>query len=316
MATKSASLTTPLVDQRPRERTIEEKQRLWGWLFMSPWLVGFAIFTAFPMVASLYFSFTDFKIGQDINWVGLKNWQQLFTDPITLGSLGVTLRFGIYVLPVAILVPLALATLLTSKALVGKPFFRLFFYMPFIVPAISGIFVWQAFLNGNTGWLNRILRLFGMENPPAWTTDSHYLNTALVLIGLWGIGNALLTMMAAMTSLPTELYEAARVDGAGPVRTWRSITLPLITPVIFYNLVLACIGLMQYFVVPYVLSNNARSDPNLNFINLHLYRTAFQYSDMGYASVLAWFMFLVGLAITLGLFASARRWVYYASGDN
>src|SRR5260221_84528 len=219
MATKSASLTTPLVDQRPRERTIEQKQRLWGWLFMSPWLVGFAIFTAFPMVASLYFSFTDFKIGQDINWVGLKNWQQLFTDPITLGSLGVTLRFGIYVLPVAILVPLALATLLTSKALVGKPFFRLFFYMPFIVPAISGIFVWQAFLNGNTGWLNRILRLFGMENPPAWTTDSHYLNTALVLIGLWGIGNALLTMMAAMTSLPTELYEAARVVGSGPDRT-------------------------------------------------------------------------------------------------
>lgn len=315
MTSQSASLATNVPGVKTGQPSIEQQQRRWGWIFLSPWLIGFTIFTAFPMIASLYFSFTDFTVENGAHWTGLTNWAKLISDPETGVSLMVTLRFALYMLPIALLFPLMIATLLSSKILMLKPFFRLFFYMPYIVPAISGIFVWQAFLNGNTGWLDRFLRLIGISSPPNWIYNSAYINTALVMVGLWGIGNAMLTMMASMQGVPTELYEAASIDGAGAVTQWRVITLPLISPVIFYNLVLTSIGLMQYFVVPYVLSNTLRDDPSTKFINLFLYRTAFEYHDMGYACTLAWFIFVIGLAITVALFATSRRWVYYASGD-
>jgi len=315
MTSQSASLTTTLPQETPRQRTIAQQQRLWGWIFLSPWIFGFLAFTLFPMVASLIFSFTDFNIGQDIHFIGLTNWQKLFTDPATVQSLGVTMRFALVSLPVAIVFPLLLATMLNSKMLFAKPFFRVFFYMPYIVPTISAIFVWQAFLNGQTGWLDRLLRMVGIATPPDWLSDVPYINTALVMIGLWGVGNAVLTMMASMQGVPTELYEAAKVDGANLWTTWRKITLPMISPVIFYNLVLAAIALMQYFTIPYVISGTARANEATNFINLHLYRTAFQFHDMGYASALAWFLFAIALVITIGLFITSRRWVYYASGD-
>src|SRR5258708_7211837 len=312
----SQSAKLPALAGEKTERTIEQKQRMWGWIFLSPWIIGFLAFTAFPMVASLIFSFTNFTIKAPLKFVGLSNWQKLFTDPTTLGSLGVTARFALYLLPISIIFPLLMATLLNSKLLLGRPFFRLFFYMPYIVPAISGIFVWQAFLNKETGWLNRLLRILGVGLPPNWL-EPPFLNTGLAMIALWGVGNAMLTMMASMQGVPTEMYEAASIDGAGALTRWRRITLPMISPVIFYNLVLTTIGLMQYFTVPYVLTNSTRSDPNLNFINLHLYRTAFDFDfDMGFASAIGWLMFIIGLAITIALFASSRRWVYYASGDN
>jgi multiple sugar transport system permease protein len=315
MTTQSAALTPAKVVEQPRRRTLEQTQRRWGWIFLSPWIFGFLAFTLFPMLASLYFSFTNFQIGKPIEWIGLKNWTDLFTDPITLQSLGVTLRFGLFVVPMTLIIALLLATLLNSRLLVGRPLLRVLFYMPYVIPAISAIFIWQSFLNGDTGWLDRLLRALGFVSPPNWLSDTRYLNTGLVLIALWGIGNTILTLMAGMQGVPTELYEAAEVDGASYLRRWWRITLPMISPVIFYNLVLSVIAVMQYFTIPYVLSGTLRSDSSTNFINLHLYRTAFTYQQMGYASALAWFLFIVALLITIGLFATSRRWVYYASGD-
>ena len=315
MTTQSATFNSTAVASPPRGRTVQQTQRLWGWIFLSPWLIGFAVFSLFPMIASLIFSFTDFTIGHDIHFVGLKQWQKLVSDPVTLSSLGVTLRFGLVMLPVALIVPLGIATLLNSKLLFGKPIYRILFYMPYIIPQISGVFIWQSFLNGETGWLDRFLRFIGIADPPNWLFNPVYLNSGLAMIGLWGIGNAMLTMMASMQGVPTELYEAAKVDGANGPTTWLRITLPMISPVIFYNIVLTVIGLMQYFIVPYVLSNTTRSNEATNFINLHLYRTAFQFADMGYGAALAWFLFAIALVMTLGLFATSRRWVYYASGD-
>jgi multiple sugar transport system permease protein len=316
MTSQSAALVTPEVSKKqPRVRTLEQTQRRWGWIFLSPWIIGFLAFTLFPMVASLYFSFTDFQVGKPIQWVGLKNWNDVFNDPITVQSLGITLRFGIFVVPFTLGAALLLATLLNSRLLVGRPFLRVLFYMPYIIPAISVVFIWQSFLNGDTGWLNRLLRAIGIANPPNWISDAQYIYTGLVMIALWGIGNAILTMMAGMQGVPTELYEAAEVDGASYLLRWWRITLPMISPVIFYNLVLSVIAVMQYFTVPYVLSGTARNNAAFNFINLHLYRTAFTYQQMGYASALAWFLFVVALAITVALFATSRRWVYYASGD-
>lgn len=309
---KAASAAVPTLSHRGR--TLQQQQRLWGWIFLSPWVIGFFLFSLFPLIASFYFSFTDYRIGESPKWTGLENWENLFKDPITYNSLRVTFRFGLFMLPVSILFPLGLAALLNSKYLAGKRLLRVLFYMPYMVPAISGAFIWQNFLNGQTGLLNRLLRLGGMSDPPDWLFNPTFVHPAMVLIGLWGVGNAMLTMLAGMQGVPTELYEAARVDGAGPLTTFRRITIPMISPVILYNLVLTVIGLMQYFVVPYVLSNTTRSNPETNFINLHLYRTAFLYFNMGYASAIAWFLFAVAMLLTLFVLYTSRRWVYYSGG--
>lgn len=295
--------------------TTHQRQRLWGWIFLSPWVIGFLAFTLFPMAASLVFSFTRFKIGEPITFIGLDNWIRLFTDADTSQSLFVTFRFALISVPVVIGLPLLLASILNSKLLWGKPILRVFFYLPYMIPAVSGIFIWQSFLNGQTGWLNRLLRLIGVENPPNWLFDPNSLTIGLVLIGLWGIGNAMLTMMASMQGVPTELYEAAEVDGAGSATKWFKITLPLISPVILYNIVLSVIGLMQYFIVPYVLSNTTRSNPETNFFNLNLYRTAFQFGEMGFASAQAWFIFIIALVLTILIFGTSRRWVYYSGQE-
>jgi multiple sugar transport system permease protein len=299
-------------------RTLQQTQRMWGWIFLSPWIIGFLIFTAAPIVASFIFTFLDFKlVGSDpVTFVGLKNWQKLFTDPLTLQALGVTIKFAVFAVPVGILLPLGLAALMNSKALWGKRLWRTLFYMPYMVPAVSTIFIWQSFLNGQTGWLNRLLRLVGISDPPNWLQNEATILPAFILMGIWGVGNAMLTMLATMQNVPTELYEAADVDGAGALTKFRKITLPMISPVIFYNLVLSVIGLMQYFDVPYIVTRGTGQPNNAAyFFNMHLYKTSFTFFDMGYGATQAWLIFLIALALTLFLFATARRWVYYAGGE-
>lgn len=312
----AAPLAAP--QRKEKVHSLERQQRLWGWIFLSPWIIGFTLFTAAPIIISLVFTFTDFSLATDrpMNFVGLANWIRLFNDPIAINSLGVTIRFAIIAVPFGIIVPLFMAALLNSKYLWGKSLWRPLYYMPYMVPAISGIFVWQAFLNGQTGWLNRLLREFGVQNPPNWIQDEQWILVAFVLIGVWGVGNAMLTMLATMQGVPNELYDAAEVDGAGASAKFLRITLPMISPVIFYNLVLSVIGLMQYFVVPYVMTRGT-GNPNNSayFFNMHLYKTAFTFFDMGYGATLAWFIFIIAMVLTVILFTTSRRWVYYANGD-
>jgi multiple sugar transport system permease protein len=312
----AAPLAAP--QRKEKVHSLERQQRLWGWIFLSPWIIGFTLFTAAPILISLAFTFTDFSLATDrpMNFVGLANWVRLFNDPIAINSLGVTIRFAIIAVPFGIIVPLFMAALLNSKYLWGKSLWRPLYYMPYMVPAISGIFVWQAFLNGQTGWLNRLLREFGVQNPPNWIQDEQWILVAFMLIGVWGVGNAMLTMLATMQGVPNELYDAAEVDGAGASAKFLKITLPMISPVIFYNLVLSVIGLMQYFVVPYVMTRGT-GNPNNSayFFNMHLYKTAFTFFDMGYGATLAWFIFIIAMVLTVILFTTSRRWVYYANGD-
>lgn len=317
MAATNDALNVPSSTSQnvPKGRTIAQQQRLWGWIFLSPWIFGFLAFTLFPMIASLVFSFTDFQIGEEIHFIGLDNWKNLFVDPLTRDSLFITFRFALFSLPISIGLPLLLASILNSKAVFGKPLLRVLFYMPYMVPAISSIFIWQSFLNGQTGWLNRVLRIVGFTDPPNWLFDPSVILWGLILLGLWGVGNAMLTMLASMQGVPTELYEAAEVDGANPFVRWFRITLPMISPVILYNFVLTVIGLMQYFLPAYVLSSTTRSNPETNFFNLNLYRTAFQYGKMGFASAQAWFIFLIALVLTLVIFGTSNRWVYYSGSD-
>ncbi len=293
------------------------REARWGLLFLSPWLIGFLVFTLVPMVASLLFSFTDFNLlrPDEVHFVGLKNYRHLLHDPLVEQSMLVTLRFILISVPVGMLFPLLLATLLNAKRLKGKPFLRTLFYMPYIVPMISAAYIWRGFLGTTDGWLNKGLAVLGIKGPDWWNSPQ-WIYPALVLAGLWGVGNAMLTMLASMQGVPTELYEAAKVDGATPLHTFRHITLPMISPVLFYNLVLILIGTFQYFLLPWVIKG-PNGDPGgaTMFYNLYLFKTAFPYSDMGYGATLAWVLFFIILLVTLFLFGTAKYWVYYPSEE-
>ncbi len=317
MTTVPSSLSLNTTTMVPRKLSTLQRQRRWGWFFLSPWLIGFFMFTFVPIVVSLFFSFTNFTLSKpdQIQIIGFANWQKLFADPLAMNALGVTIGFALLSLPVAVGVPILVAALLNSKFLIAKPVFRLLFYLPYMVPAISGVFVWQAFLNGQTGWLNRLLRSVGM-NPPNWLQDATWIGPAMVLMSLWGIGNAVLITLATMQGVPQELYDASKVDGANAITAFFRITLPMISPVIFYNLILNTIGLLQFFIVPYVLTEGTgRPNGAAYFFNMHLYKTAFLFQDMGYGATMAWFIFLMALGLTIILFSTSRRWVYYAGGE-
>jgi multiple sugar transport system permease protein len=302
----------------PKGYSLEKRLRLWGWLFISPWIFGFLAFILIPMIVSLIFSFTDFNLvhPDEAQFIGLQNYQKLFTDPQFGTAIGATLRFAVFALPVAIALPIVIAAMLNSKLLRGKKFFVTLFYMPYIVPVISVVFIWQSYLNEETGWLNRLLSLVGISGPN-WINSVEWIYPALVLIGLWGLGNSLLITLAAMQGVPTELYEAARVDGASPLVVFQKITIPLISPVIFYNLILAVIGIFRYFEIPYIIGRGQGQPGNATyFYSIHLYKNAFTYQDMGYGSTLAWVLFVAALLVTIMLFATSRKWVYYSAGEN
>ena len=296
-----------------------------GILFLAPWIFGFLAFTLLPMLATLFFSFLNLRITDGIlsppHFVGLENYRQLFKDPqvwsqsTTPGSLWITIKFGLIALPIGILVPLGIAVLMNNKNLKGQHFFRSMFYMPYIVPFVAAIFIWQGMLNPESGWINRSLMYLGVpkQSVPLWANDVNWVYPSYVILGIWGIGNAMLIMLAGLQGVPTELYDAATVDGANGWQTFWKVTFPMISPIIFYNLVLSVVGLFQYFLVPLVV-NQGNGNPGgaTYFYNLYLYRTFFTFQNMSYGSTLAWFLFVVILLITIVLFGTAKYWVYYA----
>ncbi len=299
-------------DQRPRS-TLRKKRGRAGLWFVMPWIVGFLLFYAIPMGASLWFSFTDFNLvsSEPAQFVGLRNWQRLFTDPDVRQSALVTLKFGLIALPVAILFPMAIAYLLVSKSLRGRETFRALFYMPSIIPFVAAVLIFGGIMNGQIGWVNKMLAVVGIQGPE-WFLDTTWVYPSLVFIGLWGVGNAMIIFIAAMKGVPASLYDAARIDGASEWQSFRHITLPFISPIIFYNLVIALIGIFNYFLVPFVL-NNGSGDPNgaTLFYALYFFRVGFQFFNMSYAATLAWALFIVALIVTGALFWSAKYWVHY-----
>jgi multiple sugar transport system permease protein len=299
-----------------------------GMLFISPWLFGFLVFTLLPMVATLAFSFMNLKATDGIlnppKFVGFDNYATLLKDGAvwnaspdsTPGAMWITIRFGLLALPIGILLPLGIAALMNSRHLKGQTFYRSLFYMPYIIPFVASVFLWSGVLNPETGWINRILMALGVPkaNVPGWANDINWVYPTYVIMGVWGMGNAMLTMLASMQAVPTDLYDAAKVDGATPFTSFWNVTFPMISPVIFYNLVLSAVGLFQYFLAP-LLVNGGRGYPGgaTMFYNLLLYKTFFMYQNMSYGATLAWVLFLFILVVTGVLFYTARYWVYYAS---
>ncbi|MBC8172044.1 MAG: sugar ABC transporter permease [Anaerolineae bacterium] len=299
---------------------MQRREARWGLFFISPWLIGFFIFYLAPMIASLVFSLFDFTLSapEEAKFVGLTNWRRmLFEDPNTWISLGVTFRFAVISFPIGMITSFGLALLLNSKHLVGRNFFRTFFYAPTMVPGIAAILIWVQVLNPNTGWLNRLIEMTGItamgQNGLRWLDDPGLIYIAYTFIGLWGIGNTILIYLAVLHGVPTELYEAAEIDGAGYWRRLVNITVPMVTPIIFYNLVLSVVGLLQYFLVPWILNlGNGYPEGTTRFYMIYFYKQAFTFQNMGYGAALAWLLFIVALIITIFLFATARYWVYYA----
>jgi len=293
------------------------REAFWGLIFVGPWIAGFLLFTVGPLIASLVLSLTNFNLVRpdDIQFVGLANYAQLAGDPLVIQGLVVTVKFALIAIPITMAASLGTALLVNSPRLFGRNVFRTLFYMPIQIPLVASTLVWIGFLNTETGWLNKLLAVVGIAGPD-WINTAAWVYPALTLIGLWGIGNFMLINLAGLQSVPTELYEAARIDGAGPWKIFRRITIPLMSPILLYNLVISLITTFQYFTQAYVMTNG-RGDPNnaTLFINLDLYREAFVNNHMGYASAIGWLLFAIVLVLTLVLFLFARKRVYYAGGE-
>jgi multiple sugar transport system permease protein len=293
------------------------REAVWGLVFVAPWIIGFLLFLVGPLIASFVISLTDFNLvrPEAVKFVGLNNYSRMAGDPLVIQGLVVTARFALIAIPVTMIASLATALLVNSPKLLGRSVFRTLFYMPIQIPLVASTLVWIAFLNAETGWLNALLAAVGIQGPD-WTNDASWVYPALTLIGLWGIGNFMLINIAGLQSVPTELYEAARIDGAGPWSMFRRITIPMMSPILLYNVVISLITTFQYFTQAYVLTNG-RGDPNnaTLFINLDLFREAFVNNHMGYASAIGWLLFVIVLVLTLVLFLFARKRVYYAGGE-
>ena len=287
----------------------------WGLLFLSPWIIGFFAFTLLPMVATFAFTLTNVNLNQaqPLRFVGLDNYWRVLRDQQTWDSLGVTLKFALLALPVAVILPFLVALLLSSRHLKFAGLFRVLFFLPYVVPFVAGVLIWQSMMNSDSGWIAVALRAVGVSDPPNWLQDPAWIYPGLVLLGVWGIGGGTIVYLAGLRGIPSELYDAAKIDGAGSWATLRNVTLPMLSPVIFYTLILAIVDVLQYFLVPLVL-NQGSGEPGGTtlFLNLYIYKNFFTYQDMSYGATLAWILFGITLAVTLVVFASARRWVYYA----
>ena len=294
--------------------SLARREALWGYAFISPWLVGFLLLTLVPMIATFVFTFTNINLNQQtpLRFVGLDNYAHLLRDARTWDALLVTLKFAAIALPIGLILPFGLAMMLNSKSLRGSRYFQALFFMPYVIPFVAAIFAWSGMLNPEEGWINGVLGVLGIQGPN-WLNDPSWVYPALVLVGLWGVGSAVIINLAGLQNVPTELYDAARVDGAGWWGQLRHVTLPLMSPVIFYSVTLGVVGVLQYFLVPLVLySGSGRPGGSTFFFNIYLYKTFFTFQDMSFGATLAWLLFVVILGITLVLFWSARYWVYYA----
>jgi multiple sugar transport system permease protein len=286
------------------------KESAVGYLFISPWIIGFLAFTAWPFLQSIYLSFTRYNIVSAPKWVGAANYRMLLTqDPLFWKSAGVTIRFALISVPLAIAFGIVLALLLNINVR-GIALFRTIFYLPSIVPTVatSVLFIWL--LNPNIGLINRLLGVVGITGP-AWLSTAPWAFYSLLLMALWGVGGSMVIYLAGLKDIPVHLYEAATLDGANPYRKMRHITLPMMTPVIFFNLIMGIIGSFQYFTEAYVMTPNGGPEESTYFYSLYLYNRAWKYLDMGYASAMAWMLFLIVIVLTAIVFRSQKRWVHY-----
>ncbi|MGC4043733.1 MAG: sugar ABC transporter permease [Armatimonas sp.] len=291
----------------------KKNQALWGLALISPWLIGFLLFTAGPMLASLYLSFCKYDL-HTLSFVGTKNYEVLLTrDPLFYKSLTNTMLYVLFSVPLGLTGSLLIAVLLNQKVK-GLPIFRTMFYLPSLVPAVASSLVWLWVFHPDAGILNFGLSKLGIKGP-AWLMDPKTALSSLVLMSLWGIGGGrMLIFLAGLQGISDELYEAAQLDGAKGWASFRHITLPMLSPTIFFNLILGIIGSFQVFTSAYIMTGGGPDNATLMYV-LYLYNNAFRYFKLGKASAMAWILFAILLAFTLVQFKNSSKWVYYEGGE-
>ena len=283
-------------------------QRWSGLLFIAPWLITFLWFTLGPFIASIFLSFTNYRFIGLPTWIGLDNYVRLFTDDAKfIRSVINTLYYTAVHVPGIMIMAFFVAILLNQKVK-GQPIYRTAFYLPSVTAGVATAYLWILLLQPN-GLVNQFLGLVGIDGPN-WLTSSTWAMPALILMSFWGLGTTMIIYLAALQGIPQHLYEAASVDGAGVIRKMWHVTVPMMTPAIFLTAVLQIIGSWQVFTQALIVTNGGPRDSTL-FILLHLYRTGFEYFQMGYASAIAWVLFVIILVFTILQFGVARRWVYY-----
>lgn len=313
--TVSSRSSSKPVGAAPKQRRRRAAEIRAGYAFLTPWLLGFFLLTAGPMLASLYLAFTDYNLIRGTsNWIGVDNFTRMFSDPDFQASVKVTLTYVLVGTPIKLIAALGVAMLLNSKRR-GQGFYRSAFYIPSLVGAsVSIAIVWKAMFI-DRGIVDQIAQLFGAE-PGGWVGDPTRTMPMLILLTVWQFGAPMVIFLAGLKQVPAELYEAAEVDGAGPVRKFLKITIPMLSPVLFFNLLLETINAFQIFGSAFIISNGTGGPAKSTlFYTLYLYFRGFRDFEMGYASALAWVLVVVVGIIAAIFFRTSRMWVHY-SGDS
>jgi multiple sugar transport system permease protein len=312
----NATLTGQIGAERRKRRLSAET--IAGWISISPWILGFLVFTATPLFASLYFSFTKYDVIRPAEWIGLDNYTRLFTNdrlfPIALKN---TFIYALIFVPLDVATGLG-AALLLNQARRWQGIFRTIFYLPAVTPAVATAYLWIWILNPNDGLVNRILRFMHLP-APQWTVDPFWTKPTIVISQLWILGGSMIILLAALKGVPPALYEAARLDGAGPFRRFKDVTLPMISGVVFFVATVSTINSLNVFTQGYVMFDEDGGPRNSAlFVVMYLFKRAFGGGtfQMGYASAIAWVLFLIVMTVTLLQFWASKRWVYYEAGND
>ncbi len=302
-----AATTMPL--PRPRERwsNLQRREFLFGLLFVSPFLIGVLLFWVGPMLYSVFLTTQKWNMIAAPEFAGLRNVNKLLADPLVRKSLLNTAYYTFIGVPLQLTVAFTLALML-NRAIAGRAIYRTIYYLPSLTPAVASAVVWLQILS-QKGLLNQFFANFGLE-PINWLFQPEATKPAFILMSLWGVGPQMIIFLAGLQNVPQELMEAAQIDGASTWNRFRNITLPLISPVLFFNLVVGIIGSFQIFTGAFIMTNGGPQDATL-FMVLYIYRQGFKYFDMGYAALLSWLLFFVIMVFTALQFKVSNRWVYY-----
>lgn len=291
---------------------MQTKEGILGYLFASPWILGFFIFTLYPVCSSLYYSFTSYNTLKPPKWTGLYNYIYMFTkDQLFTKSLMNTIYYAILSVPLGIAAGVLVALLLNQKVK-GMRLFRTLFYLPTVASSVATALLWLWLMEPNFGLFNTLLEKIGI-NGPGWLTDPAWAKPSLIIMSLWTVGGGMLIYLAALQDVPQSLYESAAIDGAGGLKQFFKITLPMITPTLFFNLITGVIGGLQVFNQAFIMTNGGPAYSTY-FYGYHLYTKAFSEYSMGYASSLAWVLLVITLVLSMIIFKTSNRWVYY-EGD-
>jgi len=291
---------------------LKRKEEIKGFLFLSPWLVGLLVFTAYPIIASFLFSFTYYNGISAPRLVGLGNYLQLFKDPLFWKAISNTLYLAVIGIPIAQVLSVLVALLLNTK-IKFQGIFRALYFLPSIVPVVATALLWKWFLNPEFGPLNVMLMKLGLP-APGWLTDPAWAKPALILTGVWAIGSPMVIYLAGLQNISGELYEAATLDGAGKIASFFHITIPMLSPVILFNVVMGIINSFQAFTTIFVMTNGGPDNATLVYA-LQIYRNAFQFYKMGYASSMAWILLLLTAVAVLFVFKFFGKWGYFGEAE-